>query len=446
MAEAEQTIEQKDNAAMSEPRTLGAATVSPSIQAAAAWSWRLILIAAGVVVLLYLMAKFSLIVVPVAIGVLLAVLLAPIVRFMTGRLRLPKPLSVTVAVVGLVAFVTMLITLAGRAIVEGFADLSEKAVAGFQKALELLAEGPLALDAVRVNALLEDLGSTAEENIDVLLSGAVSVTTTVGQGFAGAIIALFCAFFFLLDGRRIWAWVVGLLPRDARQSVHQAGRRGIVTLSAYTRTQILVAFVDGTGIGLGAAILGVPLAFPLGVLVFVGSFIPFVGAILTGIVAILVALVAKGWVTALIMMGVVLFVQQVESNVLQPFLMGHAVSLHPVAVLLVVTAGTVSAGIAGALFAVPIAAMLNTMLLYFHGHDKFPGLGAEDQLTLRPPGDKPAFGKAQGTFERLNWIPMSFMGSRAVAAAEPQPGPDPAAHEGEPREPGSTSGGGLETP
>lgn len=210
------------------------------------------------------------------------------------------------------------------------------------------------------------------------------MTATVTGVLTGTVIALFCTFFFLLDGRAIWTWVVGLLPRQARQQVHQAGRRGLVTLAAYTRTQILVAAVDATGIGVGAAILGLPLALPLGILVFVGSFIPFVGALVTGAIAVLVALVVKGWVTAVIMLVIVLAVQQIEGNVLQPFLMGHAVALHPVAVLLVVTGGTMYAGIVGALFAVPVAAVLNTVILFFHGHDKFPDLGIDDRLTVRP--------------------------------------------------------------
>ncbi|MEK8227925.1 AI-2E family transporter [Oerskovia sp. M15] len=168
-----------------------------------------------------------------------------------------------------------------------------------------------------------------------------------------ALIALFCTFFFLLDGRTIWSWVVGLMPLRSRDTIHQAGRRGIVTISAYARTQILVAFVDAVGIGVGAAFFVPSLALPLGILVFVGSFIPIVGAVVTGVVAVLVVLVANGWVAALVMLGIVLVVQQIEGHVLQPFLMGHAVSLHPVAVLLVVAAGAFAAGIVGALFAVP---------------------------------------------------------------------------------------------
>lgn len=367
--------------------TVANAAVPRSIQSAAAWSWRLIIIGLAVTGGLFLLAKFNLIIIAVAIGVLFAVLLAPAVRVMTVKMRFPKPLSSIIAVLGLLAFVTGLIVLAGRSIAQGVADLSAKAVEGFDQFLTLISEGPLGIDTERISHVLDDLAGAAEENVGTLLSGAVSVTTTVGQVFAGSLIALFCTFFFLLDGRRIWGWAVGLLPRSARQKTHQAGRRGVITLAAYTRTQILVAFVDGAGIGIGAAILGLPLALPLGVLVFIGSFIPFVGAIATGVIAVLVALVANGWVTALIMLGIVLVVQQIESNVLQPFLMGHAVSMHPVAVLLVVTAGTMAAGIVGALFAVPIAAVLNTVILYFHGHDKFPDLGYEDEIALRPSAD-----------------------------------------------------------
>jgi len=302
-----------------------------------------------------------------------------VLRFRRGAAAITSVLLLLAAVAGLVV-------LAGRSIVNGFGDLSDQASQGVDEALAWLSDGPLNVSTDQLDQLIGQGRDQLSENVDTLLSGALSVTTTVGHVAAGALIALFCTFFFLLDGRTVWAWIVGLLPLSVRERVHQAGRRGIVTLSGYTRTQILVALVDATGIGLGAAILGVPLAVPLATLVFVGSFIPIVGAIATGAVAVLVALVAKGWVVALIMLGVVLLVQQLEGHILQPLLMGHAVSLHPVAVLLVVAAGSMAAGIVGALFAVPIAAVLNTVVLYLHGHDKFPQLGTDDHLELRPPG------------------------------------------------------------
>lgn len=366
--------------------------VPPSVQAAAAWSWRLIVIAAAVVAGLYLLATFKTLTIPVAVALLFTVLLAPFVRLLHVGLRFPRALAAGVAVLGLIGFVAALITLAGASIVDGISDLSTKAQEGFQQALDWLAGSPFHVEQAKLDEYLGDIVTAAEQNMGTLVSGALSVTTTVGQVLAGTIIALFCAFFFLLDGRRIWTWVVGLLPRHVREEVHQAGRRGIVTLASYVRTQILVAFVDAVGIGVGAAVLGLPLAFPLATLVFVGSFIPFVGAIATGAIAVAVALVVKGWVYALIMLGIVLLVQQIEGNVLQPFLMGHAVSLHPVAVLLVVTGGAMLAGIVGALFAVPVVAVLNTVIQYFHGKDKFPDLGIGDHLIFRSPRRTPRAG------------------------------------------------------
>lgn len=361
-------------------------SVAPSVRAAAAWSWRFLLIAAATAAGLWVVGFFKVIVVSVAIALLLTVLLAPVARFLSARLRFPRGLAAITSVLLLLAVVTGLVVLAGRSIANGFGDLYDQASQGVDEALQWLSDGPLGLSTDQLDDLVQQGRDQISENASTLVSGALTVTTTVGHVAAGALIALFCTFFFLLDGRTIWTWLVGLLPITVRERVHQAGRRGIVTLSGYTRTQILVAFVDATGIGIGAAVLGVPLAVPLATLVFVGSFIPIVGAIATGAVAVLVALVAQGPVVALLMLGVVLLVQQIEGHVLQPFLMGHAVSLHPVAVLLVVAAGSLAAGIVGALFAVPIAAVLNTVVLYLHGHDKFPELGTDDHVTLRPPG------------------------------------------------------------
>ena len=364
----------------------GADAVAGSVQSAAAWSWRFLAIALALAVVFWLIAYLKVIVVPVAIALMLTVLLQPFAAFLRERLRFPVALAATTSVIGLIAVITGLIVLAGNQILKGFSDLWDKASEGLQQGLDWLSSGPLGLDSISIDAYLDDVVAAIENNSGTLVSGALSVTTSVGQFLAGAIIALFCTLFFLIDGRRIWSWVVGLLPRHTRERTHQAGRRGLVTLASYARTQILVAFIDAVGIGAGAAILGIPLAVPLGVLVFIGSFVPFVGAIFTGAIAVLVALVAEGWVAGLIMLGIVLLVQQIESNVLQPWLMGHAVSLHPVAVLLVVTAGTLVAGILGALFAVPIAAVLNTVILYYHGHDKFPELGFDDHVKIRPAG------------------------------------------------------------
>ncbi len=372
--------------------------VPDSVRVAASWSWRLLLIGAAIAAGLWVVAQLKVIVVPIAVALLLTVLLTPVQRFFR-RIGASRGLASGASLISLLVVIAGLITVAGQQIVSGFQDLRDQAVDGFEKFTDWLADGPLGLDSVTISSYLDQAQSAITDNQSSIVSGALGAATTIGHVVAGALIALFCTFFFLLDGRTIWSWAVGLLPRRARDTVHQAGRRGIVTLSAYARTQILVAAVDAVGIGIGAAFFVPSLALPLAILVFVGSFIPIVGAIVTGAVAVLVVLVAQGWVQALVMLGIVLLVQQIEGHVLQPFLMGHAVSLHPVAVLLVVAAGSFAAGIVGALFAVPIAAVLNTVILYFHGHDKFPELGTEDRVVVRGSPQPPAVARAEADLD-----------------------------------------------
>ncbi|MGH3488833.1 MAG: AI-2E family transporter, partial [Actinopolymorphaceae bacterium] len=194
---------------------------------------------------------------------------------------------------------------------------------------------------------------------DELTQGALQVSTTVGHVVGGLFLALFTTYFMLYDGERIWRFLVGFFPRSARALADSSGRRGWVSLTAFVRATVIVAFVDAVGIMAVALILGLPFAVPIGVLVFLASFVPIIGALVSGAVAVLVALVAKGPIVAVIMLGGVLLVQQLEAHVLQPFLLGRFVRLHPVAIILGIAAGAYLAGIAGALFAVPLIAVLN---------------------------------------------------------------------------------------
>jgi len=398
-------------------RISGADTVPLSVRGAAAWSWRLLLIAAGVAGLVWLLSQLKTIAVPVAIALLITVLLRP-VRVTLQRWGVNRGVASAISILGLIAFVTGLIVLAGQSIVSGFQDLWDQAVAGFEEFLAWLSDGPLGLDTATLENVGQQAQDWASDQSSTLITGALGAATTVGHVLVGIIIAIFCLIFFLQDGRSIWTWVVNLLPVAARETVHQAGRRGMVTLSSYVRTQILVALVDAIGIGVGAAFFVPALAIPIGILVFVGSFIPILGAIVTGAIATAVVLVAEGWIAALIMLGIVLFVQQAESHILQPFLMGHAVSLHPVAVVLVVAAGSLAAGLIGALFAVPLAAVLNTVIQYLHGHDKFPELGTDDHVPLLR--RRPSFADLPGT---LLWTHRSGSDDAAAPGAA-APGTD----------------------
>lgn len=340
--------------------------VSVPVRVAAAWSWRLLIILAAVGLFGYVLSTITVVIIPVLIAGLLAGLLFPLVKWLRGR-HVPAVLASGIAVLALLGLVTGLLVLAGRQIVLGFARLSDSVVIGTQQLLGWLEDGPLNISADNVNDWINDFGTTIQDNSEAILDGAMSFGSTAGNVLTGTVIMLFTLLFLLMDGERIWLFLVRLFPVSARRAVNGAGRRGWTSLVQYARVQGFVAFVDAVGIGLGAALLGVPLALPIGILVFLGSFIPIVGAVVTGAVAVLVALVANGFGNALAMAAVVLLVQQVESNALQPLVMGRAVSLHPLAVFLAVASGSILFGIAGALFAVPVMAFVNTVVRYLVG-------------------------------------------------------------------------------
>ncbi|MFP5336441.1 MAG: AI-2E family transporter [Actinomycetes bacterium] len=355
------------------------------VRLAAAWTWRLAVIAVGVGALLYVVSVFQLIVVPLMVAALVAALLLPAVAAMQ-RAGAPRAVAAGVALLGGLALVVGLLTLVGTQIATGFGDLQEQAAEGWRQVKGWLATGPLSLSGAQVDEYLAAVQQQVTDNRDRLVSGALRFTSTAGHVVTGFFLVLFASFFFLLDGERIWAWLVGILPADAREPFDAAGRRGWMTLTSYVRAVVLVALVDALGIGLGAALLGVPLVVPLAVLVFLGAFVPIVGATLTGVVAVLVALVAEGPVTALLMLAVVIGVQQLEGHVLQPLLLGRAVQVHPLAVIVAIGAGILVAGVVGALFAVPLVAVLNTVVQSLRETEQSPQPSAvQDDDADEPP-------------------------------------------------------------
>jgi putative heme transporter len=244
--------------------------------------------------------------------------------------------------------------------VEGVPALAKQVTASIEGLSAWLHDGPLKIDDAQIDQARKSAIEALQNNQEKLTSGVLSTAGTVTEIVTGALLMLFTLIFVLHGGRNIFAFVTKIFPIGVRDRVRDAGRAGFRSLIGYVRATFLVALVDAVGIGTGLAIMGVPLALPLASLVFLGAFIPLVGAVIAGFLAVVVALIAKGWIFALITLGLIIAVQQLEGHVLQPLVMGRAVSIHPLAVVLAIAGGGVLAGIVGALLAVPAVAFANS--------------------------------------------------------------------------------------
>ena len=354
------------------------------VRTAGAWAWRIILFVVAGYLLIRVVSLLRVVVIPVVVALLLAAMFEPIAAGLRKRGMNRSLAAGIVLVTGLIVVFGGL-TLIVQTFISQLDDLSAQVGDGLNEVQNWLAQGPLHLSQAQLSDGLDRLQKSITENRSALTSGALSTAATLGEVVAGFFLVLFTLFFYLRDGGQIWTFLCRLLPRDARIPAARAGHYSWHTLVSYVRATVLVAFVDAAGIGTGLAILRVPLALPLAALVFLSAFIPVVGATLTGAIAVLVALVTVGPVKALIALGVVIAVQQLEGHVLQPLIMGRAVALHPLAVILSIAAGVIVAGIIGGLVAVPLLAVVNTAVRYLVSHPD-----GEPTPDREPPGTQPA--------------------------------------------------------
>jgi len=373
-----------DDAALATPRVL---------RVTAALSWRLVVTGIAVYFTGELLNALSLVVIPVAIALLLAALLAPSVALLR-RLRVPRSLATLLVLVGGLALVGGVFTMVINAFIAGFASLQAQIMNSLVALHQWLSGGPLHLRDEQISAYLLQAQNWLEANQALLTNRLVSTASTFGRFVTGLALMLFTLIFFLHDGRKIWLFLIRGVPADVRSRVDAAGLRAFASLVGYVRATALVAVGDALGIGIGLTVLGVPLAIPLAALVFLGAFVPVVGAVTSGAVAVVIALVTKGWVTALFTVLVVLVVQQIEGNVLQPLLLGRAVKLHALAVVLAISAGAVVYGIVGAVLAVPLTAVLNSAIRSFASGEDSPDavnpLRVEHSRPPDPPAEAPA--------------------------------------------------------
>ena len=333
-------------------------SVEPIVRKAAAWSWRLLVILAALVALLWVIARLEIIVVPLLLALMVSALLVPAVDWLDRR---GAPRGGAVALVILAGFAVLggILTFVISQFVVGLPDLVNQVTRSIDSAKKWLIEGPLHLSRQQIDNAGNAAIQALQNNQAKLTSGALSTAATVTEILTAALLMFFTLIFFLYGGRNIWAYVTKIFPADVRDRVRAAGNAGYGSLIGYVRATFLVALVDAAGVGTGLAIMSVPLALPLASLVFLGAAIPLVGAVISGFLAVVVALLAKGFVYALITLGVIIGVNQLEAHILQPLVMGRAVSIHPLAVVVAISTGGVLFGIVGALLAVPTVAFFN---------------------------------------------------------------------------------------
>jgi putative heme transporter len=336
------------------------------LDAAVQYTWRGLVIMVGIAAALFVLTRLYLVSLPIMLALILATLCVPPARRLEG-LGLPRLAAALIVVLGGIgSFVGVGALLAPTFIDQG-RELQPSVAEGVDSVLMWLEEGPIGYDRTEVEQLFNQVLATLEDQAGSIASSVGSIAVAIGQGIAALSLAIVLLFFFVKDGEQIVAWFIKLVPEEHSNAVRAAGARGWVALSGFVRGTALVALIDALGIGTGLFLLGIPAYLPLAVLIFFGGFIPVIGATVTGLLAVLVALASGadlpggpsvgGLTAALIVGGLVLLVQQVESNVLQPTIMRRAVALHPVVILAVLTAGAVLIGVVGAFLAVPVAAV-----------------------------------------------------------------------------------------
>ncbi|MFD7561609.1 AI-2E family transporter [Streptomyces tendae] len=351
------------------------------VRVAAEAGWRLLVLAGTVWVLMRVISAVQLVVLAFVAALLITALLQPAVAWLR-RHGVPRgPATALTAILGFVImgligwFVTW-------QVMENIDNLSDQVQDGIDELRNWLLNSPFHVTDKQINEIAKNLRDAVGANTDQITSAGLEGVTVVVEALTGILLAAFSTLFLLYDGKRIWQWSLKLVPAAARPGVAGAGPRAWRTLTAYVRGTVIVALIDAIFIGLGIYFLDVPMAVPLAVFIFLFAFIPLVGAVVSGALAVVVALVTQGVFAAVMTLVVVLAVQQIEGHILQPFILGRAVRVHPLAVVLSVAAGGMVAGIGGAVVAVPLVAVTNTVVGYLRAYSREAAL----RQTPKPHG------------------------------------------------------------
>lgn len=341
-------------------------SVAWSMRVAAEWCARILIVGTTVYFLLKIYSTVHLVAFSFIIGVFLAAVLRPVNQVLL-RWHLPRSLAALTSVLLAAVVLAGIGFFVYSQISSNSAQLGNQLGRSIDGLRDWLVNGPLHLKQSDIQSIINRVTTSIKANQSTIATGAIATARSVLDGLSGLLLVVFTAFFLVRDGERIWAWLVSMLPLAARANVHLAGERSWATLGGYMRGQVTIAAFHAVSITIALLIFRVPLAAPLGVLVFLGSFIPLIGLIIAGALAVLITLLEHGLVTAVIILVIVVALVQLEGHVLQPVIMSRAVALHPLAVALGVLIGAKLDGIAGALIAVPLVAVANTAFRALHG-------------------------------------------------------------------------------
>jgi predicted PurR-regulated permease PerM len=360
-------------------------TVSWGLQVTAAWALRFLIVMAALFVLLVLLNSVSLVTITVIVAIMICALLQPLVGLLVRR-RVPRTLA---AVLVFVLGMTTLVAAAWFVVQQVSANssaLGSQLLDAVSTIRQWLVKGPARMSEHQVSQLVNDLTNTISQNRASLAQGAFATANSALLVVSGAVFCLFATLFLLTDDGGIFRWVVQLFPDESRAKVAHAGNVAWSTLIAYMRSTVLLAIINSLTMVVVMLIAGMPLVVPLGVLLFLGSLIPLLGMLVAGVVVVLVALVTKSALMALVMAVALVLTVQLEGNLLNPLIMGKAVNIHPLGILMAVTAGTILGGVFGAFIAVPLAAIVNNVANDIHGRPPavpVPDLRTEDGAKTR---------------------------------------------------------------
>lgn len=340
------------------PAGLGQDPTAPDwLRTMAGVSWRLLVIVAAIVLVFYATSRVQLLFIALFLGLVFSAVLRPVVEFLNRFL--PRGLATAIAMLLGISIFAGMLTYVGVSVAGQWVNLSKQFGSGTEDIKNFLISGPLPFKVTndQINQWIIDGQAWLSQHGGELAGQAAAGAGSVVEVFTALALAGFCTIFFLARGHEMWTWFLNQLPSRIRETWQTAAGAGWYTFSGYTRGTVIIATTDSLLSFVLLSIIGVPLAAPLAVLVLIGAFIPLIGAPTAMIVAMIVALAANGPVSAAIVGIGIALIGQFEGHVLQPVVMGKQVSLHPVVIALVVTAGTLSAGILGAVISVPMVAV-----------------------------------------------------------------------------------------